>query len=205
MRIWLLAVAMAGGLLAADVAGRYELRGEREMGCELVLQSDGHFSYMMAYGAADYSAQGTWKREGSAVVLTTGGKDEPPFRLVRVTQGAEAGTRIWIKTSDGRGVPHIDVVMNDVTARTSSEGVAAFGPEVKAAPVRMAIRVYGFEAGPYELKAPGTDYEFEINGTAITTVRFKGERLLMQGDELLLRYGNPQRAMRLVRVANATN
>ena len=70
MRILILLLAAASRLDAADAAGRYSLRGEREVGSELVLHAGGRFGYMLAYGAADYSAKGTWRQDGAAVLLT---------------------------------------------------------------------------------------------------------------------------------------
>ena len=64
-------------LRAADVAGHYQLRGVMEVGSELLLKPNGTFEYMLAYGAADYLAKGTWKVQGENVLLTTSGTTEP--------------------------------------------------------------------------------------------------------------------------------
>jgi hypothetical protein len=68
----LLILLMALAPLAAlgdDLAGHYVLRGVMEVGSELWLKPDGSFEFMLAYGAADYSAKGTWRHEGDAVIL----------------------------------------------------------------------------------------------------------------------------------------
>ena len=68
-----------------DAAGHYVLQGVMEVGSELMLKPDGTFEYMLAYGAADYWAKGTWKQEGKAVILHSNGKEEAPFRRQRVS------------------------------------------------------------------------------------------------------------------------
>ena len=86
-----LAALMALGMLTArgeDVAGHYVLHGVMEVGSELSLKSDGSFEYMLAYGAADYWAKGTWRQKENSVVLNSDGKKEAPFRFLR----SEAGT-----------------------------------------------------------------------------------------------------------------
>src|SRR5712692_8023800 len=58
-------LTLAGtGAFADELAGHYVLYGVHEVGSELLLKPDGTFEYMLAYGAADYSATGKWRREG---------------------------------------------------------------------------------------------------------------------------------------------
>ncbi len=186
-------------LRAQNPAGQYELVGEREVGSELLLRADGRFDYGMASGAVDYQAQGTWKKEGTAVLLTTDRTTAPPFRLLRSFASKEPGTRVWVKAPNGHGVPNIDVAIGDQQVRTSSAGVAQFEPGLTGA-VKILIPVYRLEAGRYPLQAGHTDHEFEINGPAITSVRFQAERLPIVGGELHLRFWNRDKVMRYVRV-----
>ena len=74
-----------------DLSGHYVLQGVMEVGSELLLKPDGSFEYMLAYGAADYWAKGTWRQEGNAVVLHSSGKEEAPFRL-GPQRGRKTGT-----------------------------------------------------------------------------------------------------------------
>ena len=78
---------------SADVAGHYVLDGMMEVGSELLLKPDGQFEFMLAYGAADYWAKGTWKTENDAVVLDSAGKKEEPFRFLRSEPGTAAESR----------------------------------------------------------------------------------------------------------------
>ena len=195
-----LAAQVAG---AADIAGHYVLQGVREVGSELLLKPDGTFEYMLAYGAADYFAKGTWRRDGGAVILNTAGKERPPFRLTASSQRQAAATRVWVKAPNGRGIPNIDVVLrsaeDEQEARTDQDGAALFPPVKQPKAAMFRIRVYQLEAGPFELNPAHNDFQFEIDGEAITQVRFHDERLAAEGSSLLLRYWNKDEPMRYVK------
>ena len=80
-------LALAPQAQDKNVAGHYVLQGVMEVGSELLLKPDGTFEYMLAYGAADYWAKGTWQHQGNAVILHTTGEEEEPFRLLRSEAG----------------------------------------------------------------------------------------------------------------------
>ncbi len=63
------AVAATAGVVDPAFAGHYYLSGVHEVGSELLLRADGSFAWFMSYGAADQQVNGTWTREGQAVVL----------------------------------------------------------------------------------------------------------------------------------------
>ena len=203
-RIALFLLCLTSGFAsAADVAGNYALRGVMEVGSELSLNPDGTFEYMLAYGAADYFAKGTWRRDGDSVVLNTAGRQEPPFRLVKSSSTKAKVLRVWVKAPNGRAVEHIEVVLqngcDESLQKTSAEGVAMFPEPGAAKSIMLRVPVYHVEAGPYPLEPAHNDYVFEINGEAITQVRFKDERLKINGKDLELRYWDPDRAMRYER------
>jgi hypothetical protein len=181
------------------VAGHYVLEGAREVGSELLLKPDGTFEYMLAYGAADYTASGTWKREGGSVVLNSGMKKDPPFRLIGSATVKSPGARVWVKAPNGRGIPNIDVALKttdgELTGRTDSDGVAYFPGRGSAREAIFSIRVYHVEAGPYQLDPRQNDFTFEINGAAITGVPFENERLTINKQTLEMRYWDPDRVM----------
>jgi hypothetical protein len=186
-------------VFAADVAGHYVLRGVHEVGSELLLEPGGAFKYMLAYGAADYTAAGTWKVDGDSVVLTSAGNDAPPFKLVRSGLVKKEGIRVIVKGPAGHPAANIDVVLQSEggkrTARTDSEGVALFEPAGGVKSVQFQIRVYHLDAGPYPLNPAHDEFQFEINGEAITRVPFKGERLKIKGKTLEMRYWDPDKVM----------
>ncbi|MGJ5815366.1 hypothetical protein [Paludibaculum fermentans] len=188
---------------AQDLAGHYVLRGAHEVGSELLLKPDGRFEYMLAYGAADYSARGSWKRQEGVVVLNTQAPVLPPFRMVKGESNKEEFSRVWVKAANGQPVPHIRVAVkaeDDVKeSKTSNEGAALFPRSERAREVMFSVPVYGLEAGPFRLDPAQNEYYFEINGEAITTVRFKDEKMVIDGKDLILRYWGGDRPMRYER------
>jgi hypothetical protein len=175
----------------------------REVGSEMLLKPDGTFEYMLAYGAADYFAKGTWRRDDGAVILRSAGKEQAPFRLVSSASRQDAGIRVWVKAPNGRGVEHIEVALRsadgDAEAKTTGEGAALFARHGQPRAVMFRIPVYRVEAGPFDLDPAHNDFYFEINGEAITQVRFQDERLAIQGSSLMLRYWNKDQPMRYVK------
>lgn len=104
--------AAAAATQSADVAGHYVLGGMMEVGSELLLKPDGQFEFMLAYGAADYWAKGTWKTENDAVVLDSAGTQEEPFRFLRSSAGEAGRISVRVLGKNGRGVPHIRVTLH---------------------------------------------------------------------------------------------
>src|SRR5580700_4900132 len=60
----------AASITRESLAGTYD-GGQMEVGAQLLLKPDGHFSYELAYGAMDEAAEGTWELKEGAVFLTT--------------------------------------------------------------------------------------------------------------------------------------
>jgi uncharacterized protein len=184
------------------IAGRYALRGVMEVGSELLLKPDGSFEYYLSYGAADYWSKGSWKRVQNTVVLTTSGPDQPPFRLTASSSTSESGTRVRIKNAKGQPVENIEVLLRTASgeheARTRDEGTALFESR-EGRSVVLRVPVYSFEAGPFDINPAHNDFSFEINGEAITQVRFRDERLAIDGKDLILRYWNADKPARYVK------
>jgi len=82
-----------------SLAGTYD-GGQMEVGAQLLLKPDGHFSYELAYGALDEAAQGTWEFKEGAVFLTTVPAVVPP-RFVVESDKPEPQEGLWIKLSSG--------------------------------------------------------------------------------------------------------
>ncbi|MGA2369449.1 MAG: hypothetical protein ACLPPV_21660 [Candidatus Korobacteraceae bacterium] len=189
--------------LGQDMAGNYVLRGVMEVGSELLLKPDGKFEFMLAYGAADYWAKGTWSRDGAAVVLHSVGKEEAPFRLLRSEAGKPGQIRVVVLGQNDKGVENIDVHLliagKALNGRTDSDGAAVFPDDPKAHAVAFEVPVYEVQAGPYEIDPTKKDFYFEINGDAITQVFFKDERLAIDGTTLVMKHGDPKDPMRYVK------
>lgn len=192
-------VATATPITQADeVAGHYVLR-MMEVGSELLLKADGQFEFMLAHGAADYWAKGTWRREKDTVVLNSSGKAEEPFRFVRSEDGTPGRIRVWVMGKNGRGVPHIRVTLHaaggESEATTTDEGAAVFPDVADPRAVSFEVRVYDVHAGPFEINPSHKDQYFEINGDAIQQVLFTDEHLEIDGKTLVMKHWGEDRPM----------
>ena len=80
---WRLRSQPATALAPMSFVGHYYLSGVMEVGSELLLKPDGRFEWMMAYGAEDRQASGTWSQQGNAITLVADqpGADAPLFRI----------------------------------------------------------------------------------------------------------------------------
>jgi hypothetical protein len=61
------------------------------------------------------------------------------------------------------------------------------------------VRVYHLETEPIALNAAHDDFTFEINGQAITELRFTDERLTVNGKALVMHYWGPDQEMNYVK------
>jgi hypothetical protein len=183
-----------------DLAGHYVLQGRMEVGSELLLKPDGQFEFMLAYGAADYWAKGTWRREKDTVVLNSSGKKEEPFRFVRSEAGSPGRIRVSVIGKNGRGIPHIRVTLHaaggESEATTTDDGAAVFPDVANPRAVSFEVRVYDVQAGPFEINPAHKDVYFEINGDAIQQVLFNDERVEIDGQNLVMKHWGEDRPMR---------
>lgn len=196
--VLLMAVAVSTAR-GEDLTGHYVSRA-MEIGSELLLKSDGSFEYMLSYGAADYWAKGTWRHENNCVVLNTAGKKEAPFRLLRSEAGTPGKIRVWVIGQNGHGIENIQVTLQvagqHFDATTNSDGVAEFPNLAKARAISFEVSVYSIKAGPFEVSPSENDFYFEINGHAITQVFFEDEQLVIDGNDLIMRFWNAEHPIR---------
>jgi hypothetical protein len=190
---------MAWGLVPDRVAGHYVLEGGHDMGSELVLKPDGQFQYMLAYGAADYTAMGKWHVAGETVVLDSKIPNAPAFKLVRSTPLRTPDVRVWVKGQSGSPVANLDVVLTadggEIKARTDSDGMAIFPGATNPKSVVIYVAVYNKDSGPIALNPEHTDFNFQINAEVLTTVSFRGEVLKVNGDTLEMLYWDKTKPM----------
>ncbi len=190
---------------APDVTGIYELRGEMEMASQLEVLADGTFRWGLAYGAADYWSRGKWKLEDGAVVLDSDKPKGPPFRYLRAhDEKSGHGVTIWVRNAAGRGISLVQVVLRDKQGKlyertTQDDGKAAFEEAGVPQSVRLGVDMFDVVAGPFDLDATKSDFDFEIDVEAISQIVFSHERLELDGHDLLFRYRNPPHPMRYVR------
>ena len=193
MNVATLLLALVMWMGAPDrVAGHYVLENAHEMGSELVLKPDGQFEYMLAYGAADYTAGGKWKVKGDTVILDSKVPDGPPLKVLASNYEKTPALRIWIKGKNGRGIPNLDIKLTtaqgEKEARTDSDGMALFAATSEPKSAVVEIRVYHYDSPALALNSAHNTFTLEIDGDAITTVPFKGEVLKIKGDTLEMLY-----------------
>lgn len=188
----LLAVVLWAAGAPDRVAGHYVLENGHEMGSELLLKPDGQFEYMLAYGAADYTAAGRWKVKGETVVLDSKLPEGPPLKVLASNYEKTPDLRIWIKGKNGRGIPNLDITLTSAkgekNARTDSDGMALFPATGEPKSAVVHIRVYHYDSPALVLNPAHNTFTLEIDGDAITTVPFKGEVLKIKGDTLEMLY-----------------
>ena len=74
----------------ARYAGLYTLNGVMEVGSQLLLNQDGSFEFMLAYGANDQAGKGCWVAKGQRLEVIPPGKARPRPRILPMT-AASAG------------------------------------------------------------------------------------------------------------------
>jgi len=203
MKVFALLLAMmAMGPPNDRFVGHYVLENAHEMGSELVLKPGGQFEYMLAYGAADYTAMGKWHASGETVILDTKMPAGPPLKVLASNYEKTPDLRIWIKGMNEKPVPNLDVALTatkgELTARTDSDGMALFPNTTEPKAVVVHITVYHYDSPPLALNAAHNTFTLELNGDVITTVPFKGEVLKVKGDTLEMYYWDPEKKAAMV-------
>lgn len=59
------------------LAGHYVLSGQIEVGSEIRLEPDGHYAFLLVYGAVDQFGKGCWSVEGNQLALRLGNRKVP--------------------------------------------------------------------------------------------------------------------------------
>lgn len=170
-----------------------------EVASGLLLRPDRTFEYFFTYGAADYTAKGNWRSEPGAVILDSAGKEELPFRLLKTAAGDSPEIRVYVHAPNGRGVEHLEVILqtasDKVQARTGADGLAVL-PRSGAKTLFLRVPVYDIEAGPFRIDSNVNEFRFEINGEAITQLRFRNERLKIAENDLEMTFWKMDKPLR---------
>jgi len=195
----LLLAILAWGLAPDRVAGRYVLVDGHETGSELVLKPDGQFEYMLAHGAASYTARGKWRVSGETVVLTSKIPNAPAFKLVKSSPLRSPDVRVWVNGQSGSPVGNLEVTLTadggEIKARTDSDGMSIFPGATNPKSVVIRSPVYDKDSGPVALNPDDTDFNFVLNNDVMATVPFRGEALKVSGDTLEMLYWDKTKPM----------
>lgn len=198
---WLLLI---GGIVmqtmkGQEIAGTYRVTGVREMVTGFQFKADGTFQFGLTYGAADYRAQGTWKKDRDSVILNAQHNGAPPFRQLKAEKGTDH-LEVRVQTPQGQPIPNIGVILQGpegalAQAQTDQTGTTHLDPNPQAKAIWFEVRVYQLEDGPHRLQPGKMAYTFEINGESILTPKFVNERLRIRNGNLELGYFNPDQPL----------
>jgi len=178
---------------ARAIAGHYVLEGMREVGSELLLRPDGQFQFMLVYGALDETGEGTWTRDGAAVILQSAGVPHPP--TVRL-QGADgvAVDSMTILVLDPAGEPlsgvSLDLSRNSaapVRSQTTRNGYTLhFTRDMPPTLLGISVEMLKFRV-PFALTAPvKATYRFVVDRGDMGTRRFEAKRLRVDEGRLTM-------------------
>jgi ankyrin repeat protein len=184
--------------LEKKLAGHYYLYGVREVGSEILLRENGRFEYMLAYGALDELASGTWQvLDGRAIIESDPSVSPPvaPYAFVRA--GNENPELVTVRTSGpqsafaevsvdvyGCEAPHL--TGGHITAQVLAvefdspicfivlssgevDGGRAFAYEVP--PEQRSMREFEFAVDPTAQRANGFRVELEIDDDELVLIR----------------------------------
>src|SRR5688572_24216187 len=113
-----------------QIAGIYNLEGVMETAAGFQLKPDYTFEYMFTYGAADKWGKGTWKLNGTNLLLTSSHK-QPTSDFILKSSDASRKGGVLIKITDAQGRPmqHIKCRLGGEAGenqRTDEKGEANF-------------------------------------------------------------------------------
>ena len=174
-------------------AGSYRVSQGPDTAGELVLGSDGRFTYVLAEGALDEVAQGSWREEGGIVRLTTEPKPRPPvFSPAMRNAPVNGPLRVSVTWPDGRGIAGIDfrigfAVGEPVTGYTQEDGWTESGETIPDPRwIELAEPIHGI-ASPRFAIAPGQRLlAFVLTPNDLGVVDFTGAAFRPDGDRFIL-------------------
>lgn len=182
-----------------QLVGHYYLHGVTEVGSEILLRADGRFQYMLAYGAFDETAAGTWQVRGGKVMLESESSGAPagsPYEVLNVAQGTSDD--IVIRASDPIG-PASETW---ITALGCTTGEAAHGAlesgrwngQIEGPLCHFIFNnphVNGGRAFAYEIppaQRAQREFELVVDANVQPPPSFSTE-LTIEGDELVIALG----------------
>lgn len=169
---------------ASEWVGHYYLKGQMEMGSELLLRADGSFAWMISYGAVDQQAQGRWTLKDQTISLTSAKPSKAPaFRLfeedeLHIRKPAAEGS--WVAIV---GKPQVGPAANmEVTfqarsgktakAVTDRRGDATVAMAADEVWVRAGLRPKGHTGDWHWLDIPAQRAQARIAAFAIDDERY---------------------------------
>jgi hypothetical protein len=134
------------------VSGQYYLVNQMETASQMLLSPDHTFQWWMAIGAADYRANGTWRRDGDHVIIETEKTPALTGSPKLIPFNAEQANRIlnpmhhWqvtVAVKNIGGVPDLQVIFEDESGHQYQDITNHFGEALVSAPDQAQWRKVG--------------------------------------------------------------
>ncbi|MFC5272269.1 hypothetical protein [Adhaeribacter terreus] len=111
----------------SEVDGVYMLQGVMETAAGFEFKADKTFEYMFTYGAADKWGKGTWKTDGTRILLSSH-HSQPRSDFILIQSDARNSQGIKIKISDAENRPYAYVTcrLGKEKVTTNAQGEAYF-------------------------------------------------------------------------------
>ena len=220
LRCWLLLVLACLGAATSHaaepataprerVAGDYQLSGVMETASGLRLSADGTYRFFLSYGIADERDEGTWRVDGSAVVLTSTAPPTPPsYVFVRSSKESFPGARVSFEGEGARAAAVLtqglvlangrEFALNEKSGDYMQTSSAAGPIQTIRLVLLGALREY-----PVHEHAPADSahnhFVFRVTPGNYGYVRFDAVPLRIGDDELYLKMPQMRREFRYVR------
>lgn len=154
----------------SDLAGVYD-GSQMEMGVGLRLQPNGRFDYLLAYGALDESASGTWQVDGGNLLLTSDPVTPPKFVLLGQEPAPDGKTHIVLDLPKGLSRQYFDAELGLSGGRFAGGQLSDDDDTVPLSPGDRPISLR-LELGVYELRSDA----FRLDGTAASRIHVRFEQ-----------------------------
>lgn len=191
-----------------DPVGRYRAAAGPDLASELVIEANGHFEYVLYYGALDEHAAGHWTRADGGIRLYTDPKPVPAaFALDAPSKTGDAKFSLLVAWPDGRGIAGIDFRIgfasgDPINGYTQEDGWS-LSPDEPRTPVwiELAEPIHGVASPryPIDLEA-GNALHFTLTPNDIEVLDFQGMQVDVAGGVLVMhRNGGELRYVRAER------
>jgi len=154
----------------SDLAGVYD-GSQMEMGVGLRLQPNGRFDYLLAYGALDESAGGTWQVDGGNLLLTSDPVTPPKFVLLGQEPAPDGKTHITLDLPKGLSRQYFDAEIGLSDGRFAGGQLSDDDDTIPLSPGDRPISLR-LKLGVYELRSDA----FRLDGTAASRIHVRFEQ-----------------------------
>lgn len=191
-----------------DPVGHYRAAAGPDLASELVIEANGHFEYVLYYGALDEHAAGHWTRADGSIRLYTDPKPIPAaFALDAPSKTRDVKFSLLVASPDGRGIAGIDFRIgfasgDPINGYTQEDGWS-LSPDEPRTPawIELAEPIHGVASPryPIDLEA-GNALHFTLTPNDIDVFDFQGTPVDVEDRALVMhRNGGELRYVRAAR------